>query len=721
MTVLLLPLPALTQESKTTAPTVVYSSVGVSTLGERVPGALHVSIGRTIEACHEAIRQNPALAAQLLEAWGLEAINLAAPDLSVGAAALLSFASQCKVPIVSSNVFLTGTKRHVGKPYVILGSPEWKVGVIGVTSPAREPLKDLEVADAVESLKEILPAMEKEVHVILLLAWMDRLSIKTILDRYPSIQICVQTGHGVMDPDPIQIGTAHLLQGPVTEGSFTRSTILWGEKKSIQHQFEVSSTVTPKDLVELARKCKLPPYQGEELFDKEIPKVLHEDSSRLPSRLHLNKAEWLNWVQSNRAVKVTTHSVCLRDEYGPSKPSEGHVFLVVDTEWENIIPLPLVYDRQLPIECKMANVRDHVYAIVNGSQTAMVHPQAEQLAGHIPVKDFSLDRIGSKLRGNLLFEVPTEELESLEIRFYDFHHGHIRFQLLEKTPAEAKPIVPLQENEVLEAGVYGLRQSREWGGRTAPTGMTYLLVDFRARSRFTLPVDATAFDSKAQPGDQIDVGTVADWHEARRYLQAIVDGRYAYLSSFPEEPRFLPDIPTGERAVFLVPEKYASLELRCDIPNAQTSEGEEFHPQPLVFELEGTRPEFPDSEPLAEVTDGGLEIRILSQSTAHEFAGAKPGEQSKFLILDLQVKNVGEGGEFFQTREQLKYLVGEETTAIHEASFQGMHPPAELVWIPSYEVRAFQLVYEIPRTAKDHRLSFAGTTLAETLELKTGK
>src|SRR5258705_9884762 len=78
-------------------------------------------------------------------------------------------------------------------------------------------------------------------------------------------------------------------------------------------------------------------------------------------------------------------------------------------------------------------------------------------------------------------------------------------------PPEAKPLVPLQENEVLEAGLYRSEKKKEIAGKTAPDGMTWLVVELRARSRMFTESDATAFDPKTKPGDKLQIGTGSDW------------------------------------------------------------------------------------------------------------------------------------------------------------------------------------------------------------------
>src|SRR6185436_680596 len=117
--------------------------------------------------------------------------------------------------------------------------------------------------------------------------------------------------------------------------------------------------------------------------------------------------------------------------------------------------------------------------------------------GHVQTTGFSLERLGSRARGNLVFAIPEIGVESLDLRFYDYAHGHMSVTLKAGKVQAEKPLVPLQENEVLEGGLFVAERG------TPVAGMTLLVVEFRARSRMFTEGDATAFDPKAKPGDKL--------------------------------------------------------------------------------------------------------------------------------------------------------------------------------------------------------------------------
>lgn len=434
---------------------------------------------------------------------------------------------------------------------------------------------------------------------------------------------------------------------------------------------------------------------------------------------------------ANRSAKLTIHSVSVRPSYGAAAPSPGSSLLVLDAEWENIIPLSFIYERQVPTAYQIPSLGDHLYLVINGRVAARLRPDADALAGHVPVRDFQLERIGAVIRGNLVFELPAEEVRTLELRFYDYAHGHFAIPLMEAEPgliatlAGAKPLAPAAGNEVLDAGAFGFEKLAEIGGQKAPAGMTWIIADLRAQSKFTYDADATAFDPKAKPGDRAQIGTVADWTDAYQHSQLVLDGEYAYspnqeLSDLSQQPRFLPDVMTGGRLVFLAPEQFTSAELRAEMPNARTPSGAVIRPRGLTLALAGARPDpLPQRAAAVSIDDDVFHVGITGQSAPEEFAGARAGDGRRWLVLDVTVRNSNlEAGESFQTPEQLKIADSAgQVTAMDDASFAGQHPAAKLLLIPPGERRSFQVAYQVPAALTQPRLAYSGVSKAEMIEL----
>jgi len=252
--------------------------------------------------------------------------------------------------------------------------------------------------------------------------------------------------------------------------------------------------------------------------------------------------------------------------------------------------------------------------------------------------------------------------------------------------------------------------------------MAWLSVELRARSRMFTVSDATAFDPKAKPGDKLKVGTVSDWTDLPKHLNVLVDGARSIGSSdvadLGEAPRFIPDVLTGGAALFLVPAKSESLELRCDFPNAKLPSGQIVHPPALVFLLEGKRPEAAAAKALVEIDDDIFKLAVTGQRIAAEVGGQKPPAGTKFLVVEISVKGNGKAGEQFQTSEQLHYATEKGAQVpLHETSYAGPAAAAKLLLVPTGETRRFEAVFAIPETDRRPRLSYRGVTKAQVVNL----
>ncbi|MBI4586274.1 MAG: VWA domain-containing protein [Planctomycetes bacterium] len=702
-----------------------------------LPEGLKLCLGGSLFSSPAVERSRGQVPLELLEAYGYQAYSPSWDDLARGEAAeLAALASRSKIIFLCANARAAGAP--LGKPWAVCQAGGRRIGLLGVLSAPTGATKlpaGLEVLDPKAAVQEAIPRLAEADVVLLLVCGEPQLALD-LLKAFPRIQLCLFSAGGPATPEPVEIGGRWLWQVPRGGGILSRGAVAFEGKKMTG----VKNAFLGGELVEAyaRRRQELLAARGLELD----PAVRITRAARPPAGIEEGKIGVgaaalepgkffpLGLSAHNRAVRLRIPGMALQASYGEVQAPRGRQLLVLDTEWQNLIPLTLVYENQVPTEYRIPQLGDHLYSVVNGRELARL--PAEPPPGHLPVRDFRLERIGSTLRGKAVFEVaepaPGKGFTSLELRFYDYAHGHAFLPLLAAgqgpEAAAAKAVAPLAKNEVVEGGIFGLARAKELDGPPAPEGMVFISLDFRARSLFELQAEAAAFRPGARKGEKLAVGTVADWQEAHRHSQLVVDGEYGFAprpeSALPPSPRFLPDVMTGGSLVFLAPDKSSSLELRCEFPNARApGRSEIIRPRALTFSIEGVRPALPEPESLAKVEDGGIfEVGVLGQGAAAEFAGVK-AEEEKFLILDVLVKNRGEGTEFFQTREQLKYTAESgEQRGIDEASFQGPHPPADLLLVPGGERRRFQAVYKIPKSEKRPRLAYAGVTLAKVLDLK---
>ena len=668
-------------------------------------------------------------------ALGYQAVNLSHRDLRFGKDRTLAALKDATFATVSANLLDESTGQPLVKPFVTLQAGAGKVAVIGVCEPPpgldllphlKEQLAGVRVAPPAEALAAWLPKAKAEAGAVILLYYGSPQGLTALREKFGADLTAVLVGG--TRPDTLPADAKPPVIGTGEHGKFVTRAKLSGKGAKVVAdvaQHSVAPALAHDAAAERAIAAAVP---------AEAPPVIAagpatNPAASLPNRPEPGKVYPSGSVSYTRGVRLRAINASLTGTYGAVAAPAGGALFVVATEWENVIPWTLIGERKIPTEYQIPRLGDHLYLVADGRHVARVIAQDATPAGHVPLKDFKLSEIGDRIVGNVIFTLPAalNEFQSLELRFYDFAHGHMVVPLIAPPSASAlapKPLAPPQKNEVVEAAVFGMNKFAEWNGAKAPQGMAYVVADLRARSLFTYPGDATAFDPKAKPGAKMQIGTVADWTEAHRYCQLVVDGERAYMpvvpgTTLPDAPRFLPDVMTGGQVVFLAPAEAKSLELRCDFPNAKKPDGQVLRPKGVLLSLEGKRPALATHKPIASVNDDVYRVAVTAQSTPDTFAGAKAPDGKRLFVLDVLVENVGQNGELFQTKEQLKCATSEGAQVeIDPLTYQGLYRPTELVFIPPRERRTFQVAYAIPASETRPRLAYGGISLAKNLDLQ---
>lgn len=546
--------------------------------------------------------------------------------------------------------------------------------------------------------------------IVVMVAAMPREEAAALLRNVPGIDVCIVCAPGGGDPAALKIGSAWLVEAPWGGTHWGESTLQVGpdgEVASVQHR--VVRPVGASSKVAAAKK-----KHGLARFPVEVA-AGHESgpAARVQAA----------WIAGNRACRFQVHNLRMATEYGVVRAGPGSALLVIDAELENIIPMSLVRDLEVPTEYRAANLSDHVYVVVNGDRLARLVAEADQLPGHLRVVRFGLNRKGDRARGNLVFALPTvEAVRSLELRFYDYAHGHFTIALQGEPPPAAAPVGAFQSNQVLEAGIFAVAKPASLDRRTAADGKQFVVVELRARSCVTLTADATAFDPQAAKGNVLSIGTFADWQDAPSHVHVLLDGEVALApirNEFSRVPRFLPDVWTGGWTAFEVDARARSLELVVECPNARLSSGETVRPRPLRFALEGTPTKLEDLPSIARIEDGPFRLTVVRiDGGVAEVAGELPRPGEKFLRVEFAVENRGTDREVFQAEKQLRIATeAGRQVALDSLSARLARPPMEKLPIPPGERRRFDAIYRIPRSETRPRMAYAGVTKADVLPL----
>jgi von Willebrand factor type A domain-containing protein len=671
-------------------------------------GALLVLTGGALASSGSPESAACAYPVAMLDAAGFDVVNLAHRDLVGDAGRLAKAVGGSKAAFVSATLRLPEGTATPWKPYVVIERGGVKTVFIGVA--ARSASMDLPgsgatagviVVEPRAAIERALGAVQGKADRIILLADARISEVARWIAKFPSIDaafvsarggITLRAGDRLFGAPPGGRGLTVVTLG---KGAPSAKSVLLLEPDEVSKEFEAASKRFGLD----PRDVEMPEPTGKTTGD-----------SRVLPRLEPGTMHPVRVVDENRAVTLTLTSIGLLDRFGDRPAPEGARFLVVGAHWQNILTPEVVRKQLVPVAYLISKLSDHLYCVADGRALLPPAPTTG-IAGLLSWGSLMLPLPGSQARGRLLFLVPSGlPLEDIEIRFYDYAHGPMVLPLVRTGgAASGEPVVPRQENEVLEAGIYAVEKA-------PANGKVSIEVELRARSKFTMDSDATAYDPKAKPGDRIQVGTVADWKDWRRYTQIVVDGEYAYApqaTSFTEIPRFLPDLLSGGTMSFAAPPDAGSIELYCGMPNARLpGSGKVIRPGILVFPLQGKRPEPEERPALVSIVDDVFRVDVTGQQ-------AQVGEgDASFLALSVTVANVGKRGETFRPHAQLSCVDASGAShAVDPASAASAHPPLELLWIPAGERRSFEVLFRLPASGEKRRLSYRGVSMAKILDL----
>ncbi|MEO6434299.1 MAG: VWA domain-containing protein, partial [Tepidisphaeraceae bacterium] len=660
--------------------------------------------------------------AALIDLAEFDVVNLAQRDLAGDPAALAATLAAAKTRFISASFTMAGAP---WKSHAIIERGRKRYAVIGIAtrSAASAMPANVQFVEPREALKQAI-AEAGNVDGLIVLVDAPLSEAAAWQKEFPQIDAMIVSGRGGGGPAVTGLavgGLAKVLRAPPGGQALG---VLPADGAKSAFAVTLNAPATPSEAYQkLAKEFALdatPPMLAEAKPDVAAP---------IPTMLEANRLSPVGVEAKNRAAVVSIRSAGVFDNFAGRAAPAGKKLLVLDVQFRNTLSPHVVRDQQVPVTYLIPKLTDHLYLVADG-KTVLRSTPIEDVIGMLSLGELKLPRAGSTEGGKLVYEIDaTSPPRELALRMYDYAHGSFVLPVLTRpageTAPEEKPVAPLVKNEVLEIGAFFVEKEKsdQLDGQAAPAGMMFVTVDLRARSQFTYPADATAFDPKARVGQKTQVGTVADWTDSRKYLWLVADGEHANAAqpqtTLDAAPRFLPDVMTGGRVVFLAPKDAKSLELRCDMPNAKMPEGKVIRPKGVTVALEGKRPALANiNKPIARIEDDVFVVHVVKQATADTFGGAKAGAGKRFVVLDVTVNNRGKDGETFQTAEQLKVVdAAGAQSALDPATYAGAHRPAEQVFIPAGERRSFQVAYQLDATETRPRLAYAGVSKAETVEL----
>jgi hypothetical protein len=407
--------------------------------------------------------------------------------------------------------------------------------------------------------------------------------------------------------------------------------------------------------------------------------------------------------QSNKAARVTILRSSFTEELSGQKTSSTQVFLVLETQWENIHPKQKIekskkegkVDRTMgvggfagrksskkkeeyvdaDVMYKINKFSDHAYMLADGLAFAL-HPATENIPGGAKLKQsFSITKQGEVKAANFAFLIPGDA-ENLAFQFFDYTYGHIRIPI-QGDPGRAggtgQPpgkIMGQAGTDLVEFATHALDFSPAYLGKAAPDGWRYAVVQLSGKSL-----------SGKGIRDIIQI-------EPRENTWLAAEGGYLYLCSESATSRsgfirFTPEIYQHQEIAFLVPEAIKKYKLGIRARNTV------LHLDLTSETIKG----FPKAKSVHK--DGDImEVHLF---------GIRQ-EQGK-VIIDLGIQSLYDrGGLEIQKEQQFFLLIGEKEYPVDsEATSLLQHHPPEPFVVPPGTALRFELAFaasEVPTSIR---------------------
>jgi 2',3'-cyclic-nucleotide 2'-phosphodiesterase (5'-nucleotidase family) len=152
-----------------------------------------------------ALRTRGQSSVEAMNIMGYDAMTLGEMDLRLGKTALEQRRAEATFPLLSANAVLLATGELLLSPYTILEMGGHRIGIIGLSDGA--DLGELQVRPPLETTREIVPQLEKEADIIILLSHAGLFRDEEIAAAVPGIDLIVSGGPDTLNEpyrDPTQ-------------------------------------------------------------------------------------------------------------------------------------------------------------------------------------------------------------------------------------------------------------------------------------------------------------------------------------------------------------------------------------------------------------------------------------------------------------------------------------------------------------------------------------
>lgn len=401
-------------------------------------------------------------------------------------------------------------------------------------------------------------------------------------------------------------------------------------------------------------------------------------------------------MPANKAAKLKIDETKFETELAGQKAPAGKLFLVLETEWENIHPKQKIEKSRLEgkqdrtmgvgaltgggqkgkeefvdsdVAYKIPKLFDHAYVLVDGRSFAL-DPLTEKMLNGVGIqKAFEIAKFGERKKADLVYVIP-KEAKNIAFQLFDYSNGHILVRIKGDLKLAAGASGPAGKgldqitDEFVEIAANRMNFQDGYKGEKAASGWRYVLIEIGGKS--------------LSGGSAKDIVQI----KPQEYTWLTTSEGYLYYScggSTTEDGfiRFTPEVYQSQELAFLVPASIKDFSLGIRINNK-------------VYSLKLSGKSFPEAfKALATHRDGNtMDVMI--------FGIRKEGGKT---IVDLGIRSLAKSGLEIQTSQQFLLVVGDQKVNFNEAATKTLfHRPPEPFIIPPQAFVRFELAYQTEAT-----------------------
>jgi hypothetical protein len=395
---------------------------------------------------------------------------------------------------------------------------------------------------------------------------------------------------------------------------------------------------------------------------------------------------------TNMAVSIKILGCTSTKQAGGQKASAGHIFILLETEWENIHPKQKVEkdrlegktDRtmgvgalsgkkkkadtevvEVDVAYQVGKLSDHVYLLADGLAFPL-HQVTENTAEGVKLQEiFGIPKQGERRKASFVYLIP-EGAKNIGFQFFDYEYGHIVLPIkgsLEEAKGKGIPpgnVLDHMHSSLVEMAAHSIDFQKTYDDDTAPEGWAYAVIQLSGKSLSGKTIK-----------DIVQI-------EPTEYTWINTAGGYMYyaLGGSTDEKgmiRFTPEVFQYQEIAFLIPSSaratHMGVRLRNDV---------------FWLKLSDTIPE-EMPEAVATHRDGDvMEIKLLGMRK----------ENGRFVV-DIGIQSLENSGIEIQRKAQFQLVVdGKNISLDDESTDRLLHRPPNPFVIPPKSSIRFELAFE---------------------------